>query len=1592
MKRVSSMALAVAMSMGIVAQPLQVLAAAPAAAPQDYEIYPIPQSITYQDGQFNLNDQVNVIYENGIDEATKARVQEILALKKLNVASNEFVKGQTNILIGTADNDDKTVDNYINEKNLNDAELLKKTDSYILSSDNGTIAVLGKDNDSSFYGATTLYHVVNQLTERSIRNFLIKDYADVVSRGFIEGYYGNPWSTEDRIELMRWSGYYKLNTYFYAPKDDPKHNANWKEPYTQEELDKKIKPLAEAGNKSKCRFVYALHPYMHNAIRYNEHYTEDMDALKAKFRQVIDAGVRQIAILADDAGNPGGANYKRTLDDMTQWLTDLKAQPGYEDLKIILPFCVQEYMNGVPNLPDYYKTFPKNVQTMVTGGTIFGDVNKDFTAAFTNKFGHGPYMWVNWPCSDHSKNHLVMGGYHMLKSDVKPGTVDGIVLNPMQQSEPSKVAIFGNGCYSWNIWTDEERDQAYEDSFKYVDHNSAEETAASTALRELCKHMRNHITFGQPRHEESIELKPILEDFKAKMRSNSLTVTDVDKVIKEFEKLQKAAVTYRKEGNPTLIGTTGDYTAPEANEQMAPWLDCWDDTTAAAIAYLNGVKDVIAEKPAYVEALKQYNKGQEAYADSQSHAFFYVNHMEYAQVGRQHIVPFIEAIESYLAQTLQQFVDPSVQVSTYITNVDKLQTPDVGRIENMFDNDDATGAVFKNYLYLKQNDYIGVKYNNPITLSNIHIVMGGGKDHFHHSKLQYTTDGETWQDVNGDVYDRPEGNFAPIDVTGLNLTNVTGVRLIATADNNIDAWIEVKSFNINKKAVNKAEAYAVTADKVSVEGVVIADNNHPASKLVDGDKNTEAWLKASSNDTTPANAALKVDLGETKKVGSVYFAQGTSKAGDSIDRGVIEYSVDGSTWNELGKINSATEQTVKVEDAVDARYIRVKNLQNKGIWWRAAELTVFGPEPIVLDSAYVHTNLENHALKARLKTTGVEMTPGAVTLNKGDFIGLDLTEIRKLTSVTLPTDVKGATFQISENSVVWTDAAADNISGKTARYVRVINNTDAAIELNVDKFNVQNDVISMMGELISSDINDRGWEDARNNMKAFDGDVGTSTKFGGMPAKGNTAVYSLGRPIDIRSLRIYNTDGETDYIRDCDIQLSVDGKEWKTALTIGDDVTDTDRTTPLGSINNPEKHVDSNYPNKLYFGRDDIAPEIGNGAKYLRIVIKADYPERALVMNEIMINKGAYISRETSNSFEGTMEAPGRLPSLMLDQTLSTSYKPGQENGHITYKLDHNSTAKGVRLVQSGAVTNAEVIAEVFRNGKQETVKLGVLSDALNDFAVPEDATLLSVTVKWTNKLPAIAELIMLAEKPADKPVQPTDKPTTGPDELPPVDPSEKPGWVKVDGGWKYRDEKGNFVVNDWVHLNDIWYYCGANGMMLTGWQQLNNNWFYFDESGHMLTGWQYLNNNWFYMNESGYMLTGWQQLNGNWFYMNENGYMLTGWQQLNGNWFYFDESGYMLTGWQYLNNNWFYMNENGYMLTGWNYIDGNWFYMNESGYMLTGWQYIGGNWFYMNESGHMLTGWQQISGTWYYFYNSGAMAANTTIDGCTLNASGAWV
>lgn len=855
------------------------------AAAAEYEIYPNPQVVQYTEGDYVIKNEVNVVYESGIDQATKDRLAEALALKDgVTVTTSESIEeGKTNILVGI-DGSGEVADTYANEHvNMQSADLYEKLDAYVLDSNNDVITVVGADTDASYYGLTTLYHILKQMDSNTIRNFHIEDWADVASRGFIEGYYGNPWSTEDRINLMKWGGYYKLNSYFYAPKNDPKHNAKWRELYTEEELNTLIRPLAEAGNASKCRFVYALHTFMYNPVRFDGNYQADLKAVQDKLAQVIDAGVRQVAILADDAGNVGGNNYNKFLTDMTAWLAEMKKT--YPDLKQTLPFCPQEYMyNGQA----YYKNFPENVQVVMTGGRVWGEVNQNFTNTFTNNAGRGPYMWINWPCTDNSKSHLIMGGYTtFLHPGVDPAKIQGIVLNPMQQSEPSKVAIFGNACYSWNIWENADiANKAWQDSFKYVDHNSAAKTEASTALYELSKHMMNqNMDSRVTALQESVDLAPKLTDFRDKLKTGTVTVEEADALIAEFQILQNAAAVYREQAVDIKV-----------RDQIVYWLDCWDDTTVSAIGYLNAIKAIVNED---ADTALRYNaEAKAAFEQSKTHELWYLDHYEKAEVGVQHIVPFIKAMAKYVTDYIDTGINPNTQKRyTGTVTYEQISIQNNASEDKYFDGDNSSEVWLAKGPYenpgrdtIPAGATLTVTLPEPKTIGSFRLVQGvsAKSDKFSNADVEYQIEGtSTWTKA-GTLSDKGDQTIS--------FGNVANVKAVRIHNNTVTGgWVRIGEIEILSPANEDASGAR-------------------AGLYTNVDTNITASLEEGSVSLSNGTVTLNKDEYIGVKLGDIKAIQNITIPALS-ENVVLETSMNEITW----KPYAADAKNV------DAAYIRIKN-------------------------------------------------------------------------------------------------------------------------------------------------------------------------------------------------------------------------------------------------------------------------------------------------------------------------------------------------------------------------------------------------------------------------------------------------------------------------------------------------------------------------------------------------------------------------------------------------------------------------------------------------------------------------------------------
>lgn len=1063
----------------------------------EYELYPLPQEITYGTDNSNLPSTVNAYFGAGIDTYTVDRAEQALShggltMNQVDAAENAQLiveiydaDGTNNAIFGT------TVD----------STLFTKIDAYLLVIAGNKVGVLGKDTDAAFYGLTTLQQILDQATGGVVRSLTIQDWADVASRGFIEGYYGNPWSTEDRAELMRWAGNFKLNSYFYAPKDDPKHNARWYERYTDEELEAKIKPLAEAGNASKCQFVYALHPFMSSAIN-QSNYSEKIELLKAKFEQVMGAGVRQIAVLADDAGNQGNDLYIQLMTDLVNWVSSDEMQEKYPGLKTTIPFCPVQYGG---NGESWMSGMPQEVPIVMTGGRIWGEVTDNFTNTFYNNVGRGPYMWINWPCTDNSKRHLIMGGYTtFLHPGVSPEKIQGIVLNPMQQSEPSKVAIFGNACYSWNIWTEDKAEQAWEDSFKYADHETYEETDASNALKELSKHMINqNMDDRVTALQESEVLKAQLDEFKTKLSSGTLTTEDIEAMRAEFQLLADASETYREAGNSRIVG------------QIVYWLDTWDDITAAADLLLNALDAYYVDNNAGLVP-DYYTQAQAKLEQAETHGFWYIDHTEYAEVGVQHIMPFLRTVRDHVATLAQLSVDPTKIITTPIWSFGDSFWNGT-KLANLYDGNENTETVSSEEI--KSGDYVGLTFSRGISIDSAAFLTGRSgnlADTFGACKLEYTTDGTTWQTV--EKYGSLTGSATNHDFTftDLNLTNVRGLRMTATANN--AKWLGVREIYINEVPEKEEVETSLSGTyEYTSRWTVYAGNT---DNLKDNSDTSDIEFDTGADDNTVVGDYIGITLSEAQKIGTVrivvggqrvgsnkwkkyHIAYSTEASGDNwitLKTGITGGAVDANTGIITGKDNE--KDTLVIDfGGVEARRIRLVNDEQRQAWVLFSEFQVYPyvedhTEVICTGRWTVYQGSESNLLDGDDNTfiwydpDGSGNTTGDDSL-VGDYIGLDLGEVKQVGKVRFVIgnnngDKPGdkwkkyhLEFTAKENPILtgsedWTtvqsftgnasgkDVVEVNLGGVEARYVRMVNDEQCGCwikfsEITVTEFDAAKD-------------------------------------------------------------------------------------------------------------------------------------------------------------------------------------------------------------------------------------------------------------------------------------------------------------------------------------------------------------------------------------------------------------------------------------------------------------------------------------------------------------------------------------------------------
>ena len=308
----------------------------------------------------------------------------------------------------------------------------------------GSVNVTGFDRAGVFYGLQTLRQLIDG---DRIPVVTVCDAPTLPLRGVIEGFYGPPWPHEVRLDLIDFMGRNKMNLYVYGPKDDPYHRTpSWREPYPAGEAAK-IAELVKACKENLVEFAWAIHPG--GDIRWD---AEDYSNILKKFGAMYDLGVRSFAIFFDDIKGDGADAHKQA-----EWLTTLKKDlfKAHKDIAHLI-LCPTEYAKARSKpgedgaLAIFGHSLDPAYQIFWTGDQVMSHVTRSTLEYVDSRTRRPALFWWNFPVSDYILPHILQGPSYGFDTDLTSKELSGLLTNPMEHGEASKLAIYSVADYTWN--------------------------------------------------------------------------------------------------------------------------------------------------------------------------------------------------------------------------------------------------------------------------------------------------------------------------------------------------------------------------------------------------------------------------------------------------------------------------------------------------------------------------------------------------------------------------------------------------------------------------------------------------------------------------------------------------------------------------------------------------------------------------------------------------------------------------------------------------------------------------------------------------------------------------------------------------------------------------------------------------------------------------------------------------------------------------------------------------------------------------------------------------------------------------------------
>ncbi|XP_061578578.1 protein O-GlcNAcase [Cololabis saira] len=263
--------------------------------------------------------------------------------------------------------------------------------------------------------------------------------------GVVEGFYGRPWTMEQRTELFKREQRWGLNTYLYAPKDDYKHRMYWRDLYSPEEAEQLI-ALISAAKQHNVEFVYAISPGLD--ITFSN--PKEVTALKRKLEQVKEFGCRSFSLLFDDietemcpADKEAFSTFAHAQVAITNQVYQHLGEPE------VFLFCPTDYCAAfcTPNVlqSSYLHTVGEQllpgIDILWTGPKVVSHkISVESIEEVSSVLKRAPVIWDNIHANDYDPQRLFLGPFKDRPTELIP-RLKGVLTNPNCEFYPNFVAI-----------------------------------------------------------------------------------------------------------------------------------------------------------------------------------------------------------------------------------------------------------------------------------------------------------------------------------------------------------------------------------------------------------------------------------------------------------------------------------------------------------------------------------------------------------------------------------------------------------------------------------------------------------------------------------------------------------------------------------------------------------------------------------------------------------------------------------------------------------------------------------------------------------------------------------------------------------------------------------------------------------------------------------------------------------------------------------------------------------------------------------------------------------------------------------------------